>query len=244
MDLISCRAGFIAAATFGPTMTQHPPADPVYGYSRNLSGRWLLLHGYHTTSGAAEESYSIIEKALPGVLMTGGLWPGGDIAVDFPLAIIRARESGWRLADILCGQNPPHLVHIQTHSLGARIALTMLASGAVDIGDVILSAPAVDIDSLNTGGEFVDAALHCRSLTIAFSRNDRVLAVDYPLGTFGHHALGLNGPLSAVRLPANVRFVDFSRVVNAHGGYRFCTEYYQLWKSVIDASAPFGLTVV
>jgi hypothetical protein len=248
MNLISCRANFTAPAAFGPHATQGPDDGLIGhglapGYARDLQG-WLLIHGYHNTAGAAESSYSDIEQRLPGAALTGYLWPGGDIAVDFLLAVIRAREAGWRLADLLNGQKAPQGLGVQTHSLGALVILTALATGAVELGDIILSAPAVDENCLQPDGQFAQAIRYCKSLNVFYSANDPVLKGYYPLGSFGRQALGLNGPIDPSKMPANVRLFNCSRIVTGHGWYRYAPEYYAAWRSVADETAKFGLTVL
>jgi hypothetical protein len=242
MKLISCRAGFIAPASFGPHMMQSPPADPVPGYPRDLAG-WMLIPGYHTTPGGAESSFHDIEQRLPGVPMFGYLWPGGDLALDFPLSVIRSREAGWRLADVMSGQPDGLLIDGQTHSLGAGVLLRALCTGAFNMGHAILSGAAVNANSLQPGGEFAAAADHCQSLTVAYSANDPVLGRAYPLSAF-HEALGLHGPVDASHLPANVRLWDCSRIVHEHGGYRYAPEYFAAWLSIKAGWAKSGLTVL
>jgi len=109
---------------------------------------------------------------------------------------------------------------------------------------VIFSAPAIDDNSIQPGGEFEAAALHCESLNIFFSTRDPVLGGDYPLGSFGRQALGLRGPKDSTYLFPNIRVFDCSRVVSTHGGYRYAPEYYAAWKSIIDGTAKAGLTVL
>ena len=75
-----------------------------------------------------------------------------------------------------------------------------------------------------------------------YSSNDPVLRTDYPLGSFGHQALGRYGP--RLQGMSKVRAFDCSRIVPSHGGYRFVPEYYAAWRSILDGTAKPGITVL
>lgn len=236
MILISCRAG---AASFGPHVTKSGNGSQPY-YLRGVGGT-ILVHGYHTSESSAGQSYDTIRAAMPDVEMTGYLWPGGEIAIDYPLAVCRATEAGWRLRDMLNGQLGISNLDVQTHSLGARVALEALRYTGISIRHLILSAPAVNRDVLDDGGEFDSVLKNCASVNVFCSRNDPVLARDYPLGSFGGQALGMSGP---VVIRPRVRVFDCSEVVTEHGGYRYAPEYYAAWKAIRDGSAAPGRTIV
>lgn len=239
MICISCRANFSAVATFGPHCSRVGDRTTP-GYSQSLGGA-ILIHGYHNTDQAAEQSYADIAARFTATPLTGYLWPGGDIAIDFPLAVIRAREAGWRLRDMLNGCRDAGSIDIQTHSLGARVALEALKYGGVQIRHLILSAPAVDYDSLEPEGEFGAVLANCASVNVFHSSNDPVLKTDYPLGSFGRLALGSYGTV-AVR--PRLREFDCSALVQSHGGYRYCPAYFEAWKAIVDGTASPGSTVL
>ena len=243
MILISCRGNFDDGVNFGPQLA-HNGAANVPSWQAEIPASTILIHGYHSTAGAAEESYGVAEAAMPGSRMLGYLWPGGAIAIDYMLAVIRARTAGWRLRDALFTMPTGDEVDIQTHSLGARVALESLKYGGLDARHLILSAPAVDHDCFERGKEFAAAPAHCKSVNVFCSSNDPVLKTDYPLGSFGRQALGLYGPKSIEPWPVNLRVFDCSRVVHAHGGYRYAPEYFAAWRSILDGSAKPGLTVL
>ncbi len=205
------------------------------------AGPTVLVHGYDTTAGSAEQSYGVIGAALPDEKMLGYLWPGGSIAVDYPLAVVRAGEAGWRLRDALAAGGTP--LDLQTHSLGARVALEALKYSGVRARHLILSAPAVSYDCLDEFREFNAVAANCESVNVFYSRADPVLRDAYPLGTFGGQALGYNGPDGRVPSP-NVRAFDCTAVVTTHGGYRFAPQYYAAWRSILDGTAKAGVTVL
>jgi hypothetical protein len=160
MILLSCRGNFDDNVNFGATLARNGDAN-IPSWPAEIPASTVLIHGYHSTAGAAEESYGVIEKAMPASRMVGDLWPGGNLALDYMLAVLRAREAGWRLRDALMTLPSGDWVDIQTHSLGARVALEALRYGGLDVRHVILSAPAVDDDSLSPGKEFAAALDHC-----------------------------------------------------------------------------------
>ena len=241
MNLLSCRANYSDPVMFGPHVAKSPDGVLNYRYDA-ASDATLLIHGYHTDDKGAQASYETIERCMPDVKFAGYLWPGGVIAVDFPIAVIRAKSAGSRLRDVLNGATP-RVVDIQTHSLGARVSLEALKYGSgIKIRHLILSAPAVDDDSLNVGGEFESVLENCVSVNVFYSRNDPVLKKDYPLGTlFREQALGLNGP----KVPRpRLRAFDCSAVIDSHSGYRSSPAYFESWHKILDGTAEPGLTTL
>lgn len=242
MNLLSCRRNFSDPVVFGPHVCKAQDGNLSYCYDAAV-GSTILIHGYHTDEHGAQQSYETIARCMPDLRFCGYLWPGGVIAIDFPLAVIRAKDAGARLRDVLNGTVTAKPIDVQTHSLGARVALEALKYGAgIQIRHLILSAPAVDDDSLNVGGEFAGALDNCVSINVFYSRRDPVLAKDYPLGTlFREQALGLNGP----KIPrARLRAFDCSAVVDSHSGYRSAPQYFQAWRSILEGTAAPGLTTL
>lgn len=237
MIVLSCRKNFSEGVEFGPHSYRDSQGSISNRFIRTDIGETILIHGYHTSAVGAMASFETISKNIPDCL--GFLWPGGDLAIDYPLAVGRATQAGYYLRAALL-----EAVDMQTHSLGARVALEALKYGdGVSVRHLILSAPAVDHNCLLPGGEFAAVPRNCETVNIFCSRNDGVLAKDYPLGSFGGTALGLAG-CTRDNLPANVRIFDCSRLVHEHSGYRDTPEYYDAWYSILDRSAKPGLTVL
>lgn len=228
---------------FGPTLGRDGARDLVL-YPQPAGD--VYIHGFKTDLGAAEEAYGIIEKARDREA-TGYLWPGGTWAIDYMQAVGRARESGWRLRDLLATVSPfsPIRPGLQMHSLGNRVGAEALKHGGIDVGDAVFCAPAIDWDCFEPGREFANVPAHCKTINIFCSSGDDVLRVDYPFGSEGRQALGLYGPSPATWaakvMPPNMRVFDCSRFIHQHSAYRFAAEYYAAWKTITDGTAPFGL---
>ncbi len=200
----------------------------------------ILVHGYRVDFDSAVAAYARIENMAKAegldYTFIGYLWPGSVIAAGFFAAISRATKSGFQLADLIWGLNDAGCKpSVETHSLGARVALKALALGA-DVKDVILTAPAVDDGSLALNAEFYRSLAHARRVGVFYSANDPVLKGAYwwaelLLERRQVHALGLDGPEKPT--PFNVQSFDMSSQVHSHGEYRDRTETYQNWKAFI-----------
>lgn len=190
------------------------------------STQQLLIHGYNNDDNAAITSYVTLEKNLDR-LCTGLLWPGCKEFLEYPLAVQNAKLSGWRLKDLLSAlsESDRQNLTIQTHSLGARVALEAL-NHEITINRLILSAPAVNFDAFRV--EFSQVLKNVKRIDIAISSNDLVLRKDYYFGSFGGVAMGCIGP-EVSSLTPNVFVHDFSSLVSTHSGYRDLPEYYQMW---------------
>lgn len=207
MEIISIRR---SECDFGPSM------GPAITQNR------LLIHGYHSSDNDAIDSYNIIQKNLDR-LCSGLLWPGMRLYVEYPIAEKNATESGWRLKDLIKLMPPP--LTIQTHSLGARVACEAL-NYDTKIDRLILSAAAIGTDRFND--EFKNVLGNVRRIDVAFSSNDPVLRNNYPSFLHGP-AMGLVG---ANTKATNVFNHDFSKVVDSHGGYKDCQDYFKMWLGV------------
>lgn len=240
--LISCRAGFADPMHFGPHLARDGAKD-LDGYPVPVGA--ILIHGFNTDLGAAEEAYGVIEKAADREC-TGYLWPGGRWAIDYMQAVGRARECGWFFRDLLATLPPLAIVKpsVQMHSLANRVGSEALKHGGVDVDAFIMCAPAVDDDCFEPGKEFFNVPAHCKTVNVFCSSGDDVLKNDYPKGSFGRQALGLYGPRSIYPWPPNLRVFDCSRFIHQHSAYRFAPEYYAAWRTIDDGSAKFGLTVL
>ena len=201
----------------------------------------VLIHGYKSPStDQAWQSYSKIAANVADFgysSIVAVFWPGGELVVSFPFAARRADLAGARLRGLL---RAIPSADVQTHSLGARVALKALSGVGVCCRNLILSAPAVDDECLEYGEEFNGAAMSVKERVGVFhSVRDEVLRLSYPVGDLGDHdkALGWKGPERRDNLPENTYVVDCGKVVGKHGGYRDSKEYYSAWRQMVDGAA-------
>lgn len=200
----------------------------------------ILIHGYHTGYQNAMDAYSLIENKCKAVGIgdnfIGFLWPGSPIALGFFPAISRATKAGECLLELLWALNQAGCtITVETHSLGARVALQAIKLG-VPIKRLLLTAPAVDDGVLVVGGEFCRSMLFASSVAVMYSANDPVLRSDYwwaelILEHRRVHALGLDGPETPI--PINVQTFDMSNEIYAHSAYKDCDGLYSRWRNFI-----------
>lgn len=215
-------------------------------FLRQVSGKriLILIHGYRNQGDAIAKSYGKVEAELrrrgllgsgPGQYerVVGYLWPGGWARVGFPISVLRANKSGRRLRGLLeqlavVGAT----VDLQTHSLGARVALEALDRQTVRIANLHLAAPAVDNECIQQREEYQEACESCDRVYVFHSLQDSVLRVTYRIGDFPEfdEALGAKGPDEPDKLLDNTFVVDCRDVVFDHGGYRDSAEYFDYWK--------------
>ncbi len=214
----------------------------------------ILVHGYRNPIANVMNAYWKMTQKLAddGVsgpkgygLVVGFAWPGRTTRVGFFVAPPNARKAGPRLLELINAlRGVAHSVDVQTHSLGARVALTALAdSRKVFVDNLMITAPAVDRDLLEVGKDFHASLESCSRCFVYHSKNDRVLKLTYPLADIAgglKRALGLNGPRSKVKTLAetpNVYVVDCSVRVKEHSGYRKADQYYEHWKRLLSGDA-------
>lgn len=235
---ISFREGWDNPARFGPTMWQangvrqtHPPAIG--------NDRTILIHGYNNPEASAAALYQKIATARPGAYINL-YWPGESVALRFMDAIENANQSGWRLRDLIEGENCDFI----THSLGARVFSQAFNWGEGEsAGDVFMVAPAIPHDSLEN--ELAGVPYWCKTLNIFCSGGDNVLRDDFPLGSGFKKALGLHGPADIAKLKSgNIRVIDFTRLVHSHSGYFDLPEFYGIIEKCKAGTLPFGYTTV
>jgi esterase/lipase superfamily enzyme len=199
----------------------------------------VLVHGYKNSYVGAEKAYRQITDRMTGVDLpyhyTGGFyWPGSRLNLGFLAAAKRADSSGIALAQLIADlQRKGNTVSVETHSLGARVALSALRAGA-KVEHLILTAPAVDDDCLQLNGEFAEAAKNARWIAICHSPHDRVLKYAYRFSELvqrvnPRRALGLYGPVGS--LPPNA-FTIVCKDVKEHGGYKDSTAFFQNWRAI------------
>jgi esterase/lipase superfamily enzyme len=215
----------------------------------------VLVHGFHNQMGNVMNAYwEIVERMnTTGVvgpegygLVIGFTWPGMATSLGYFTAMLSAKRAAPYLLDLVNAlRGEAHTVDVQTHSLGARVALTALKNPKkVFVDNLILSAPAVDNHLLEPEQDFFPAMDSCNRCMVYHSRQDSVLGGAYPLADIAdgvHKALGRGGPRSKATTMAktpNVYVVDCtSRVKKDHSGYRKADEYFKHWKRVLSGDA-------
>lgn len=189
----------------------------------------ILIHGYRSDFYGIQHSYSSIFNRIGRNYehVIGFIWPGGWSRISFWTSGRRARASSEPLERLVMELSDKQaVVDIQTHSLGAEVAL------GVDsyVRNILLTAPAVGaMRVLDTNYQ------PCKRMVIYFSRYDPVLKVWYRVSKFGFgRALGLR-PIVRADYP-NLRFVDCSNIIHDHGGYRKSQLVMEHWERVLRGS--------
>jgi hypothetical protein len=104
------------------------------------------------------------------------------------------------------------------------------------LDNVLLTAPAVDNESLEPKKEFNESLASCRRCLVYHSLKDPVLKIAYRIGALDR-ALGYKGPehpeVIEEQCP-DVFVVDCSAIVTSHGGYRQSGEVYDQWARVLS----------
>ena len=212
----------------------------------------VLVHGYRNPIKTVETAYRQIVKTLTerGLLTRsdaglqeqyglaiGFAWPGFRTrVVGFVAARPSANRAGGYLRDLLeVLQRSARTVDVQTHSLGARVALQALSTqDTLWVDNLLITAPAVDNECLEPNEEFHEALDSCARAFVYHSRHDRVLkaysafAADRALGATGPQ----NKPVILERCP-NVYVVDCA-VVKGHSDYRKEKRYFDHWERVLN----------
>jgi esterase/lipase superfamily enzyme len=217
----SCREDFWSTRDFGPLVFSGRSLPAVDG-ARVL----IAVHGYNSRREDVERVYGELERATDREFdeVVGFCWPGGSLRLSYWPAKGRADRAA-RYLHVLCLtllEQGAREIHINAHSLGARVALRGLERvprrrGRYPVDGLYLVGAAVDDETLTErewGRRGVDA---CRRVVVAHSRRDPVLRYWYLLGDFDR-ALGSIGPEH--RPPAHVELLDVTREVTSHGGYR------------------------
>jgi len=224
-----------------------------------VAGRkWLVLvHGYRVEAARAVKAYWKVGEQLRAVGMLGAggagydeiigfLWPGGWAAIDFFLAVFRANRSAKRFEKFVISLLEARAtVDIQTHSLGARVALEGLDDRwekFIELGRVRglhLTAPAVDDETIEQGDDYDEACRACGTVYVFHSKRDSVLKRAYRIGDAPEFdvALGYHGPQHPERITPNTKVIDCQDVVAEHGGYRDADGYFAYWKQELEGSA-------
>jgi esterase/lipase superfamily enzyme len=213
----------------------------------------VLVHGFNNPIENVTKSYWELVAGLdqPGLngptgygLVVGFTWPGSRTGAGYFGGVGKAMKSAPFLRDLLNALRTTAMtVDVQTHSLGARVALKALADPKkAFVDNLMLTAPAVDNNILEPGETFADSPGSCNRCFVYFSKKDPVLAGGFWIGDILdgiHPALGLKGPRdkkTTLDKTPNVYVVDCSKRVTSHGGYRRAPQYYEHWKEVLSGA--------
>ncbi len=206
----------------------------------------VLVHGYRNPLRNVASAYKKLEtelqnRGLIGAghydLAVGFLWPGFQTVAGFFAAVPWANRSAAHFRDFMKILNShAHTVDVQTHSLGARVALQAQSfEHEIFVDNLMLTAPAVDDECPEPKTEFNSALKSCRRCIVYHSSRDPVLKVAYRIGAIDR-ALGYKGPQHPKVIDQQcpeVFVVDCSAVVSSHGGYRASSEVYDQWTQVL-----------
>ena len=259
MILISCRKDFSNSRAFSPKnvirnypflpkLDQFEELDEM-NLAQQMRGKHVLIlvHGFRNPLENVASAYQRLLKGLIDAklmgnggydLVLGFTWPGFETPIGFFPAVPFANRSGGFLRSLIeLASHNAKTVDIQTHSLGARVALQALAAGTEGFVDnLMLTAAAVDDESLEPGKEFNSALLHCRRCLVYHSDKDNTLKIGFTISSLDL-ALGLKGPEHPAVIKAkcpDVIVVNCKNVVATHGGYRSAGAYYEHWSRVLN----------
>jgi esterase/lipase superfamily enzyme len=211
----------------------------------------LLIHGYRNKRENVVGGYAMIDNQLraKGILGTGGraydevvgiAWPGGLFRISYLIAKKRASKIAdsvfARLEKVVAQAKA---VDVMTHSLGARVILKALQNADPNkklIRNLILTAPAVDDESIQEGEKFFGATQTCRDVYVLHSDADPVLSTFFKVPLLGDsdRALGERGPEKPNKVGKNVHLIDCIKIVKEHSDYRKRLELYSFIKKVLD----------
>jgi esterase/lipase superfamily enzyme len=261
---VSCRQNFASDWHFaGGNHVRDYPTTSVQRYvdldmsvlAERADGRHVLIlvHGYRNPLQNVLPAYAGLVRGLrahglltdrgdaPRVqygLVVGFLWPGFRTRA---IGFLAARPSANRSADFLRSliqtlRRSARTIDIQTHSLGARVALQALATqDSLWVDNLMLTAPAVDNEVLQPGEEFNESLDSCGRVFVYHSDRDPVLKT-YALAGLDR-ALGARGPQDKRIILAecpSVHVIDCRARVSSHGQYRKVGRYFDHWARVLD----------
>jgi esterase/lipase superfamily enzyme len=258
MILVSCRKNFDSNQFFAETnqIRRYVSLQNLEQFDTLSAGELaaevagkhvlVLVHGFRNPLPNVARSYADVEAGLARNGLAGGGaygavigfgWPGFQTAAGFFPAVPSANRSASHLRGLLriLGANAT-TVDVETHSLGARVGLQAIAfAGEVWVDNLLLTAPAVDDESLEPKQEFNGSLASCRRCLVYHSAGDPVLQLAYRVGDLDR-ALGYKGPQHRAiieRQCKDVFVVDCSNVVHSHGGYRHSDRFYEHWARVL-----------
>ena len=212
----------------------------------------ILVHGYSNPLSGVIGAYAGLQAGLDDVgllrppnygLLVGFTWPGWW-GPEFPLARHSANYAARYLLQLINALRPVvHSLDIQTHSLGARVALGALRKPEkAFVDNLLLSAPAVDNTCFQLGREFHKSLDACNRCFVYHSGRENVLRRWFPAGDFINSAcpaLGLNGPRRFQNLSkkvSNLYVIDCTACVAEHSAYRKTPAYFAHWARVLSGT--------
>jgi esterase/lipase superfamily enzyme len=261
MILVSCRRDFSDTRHFSArnvirNYPSFPKLEPFLELDRatladQMHGRHVLIlvHGFRNPLRSVATAYQRVLKGLIDndivgenayELVLGFAWPGFATALGFlPAVPFANRSAGFFRSLLELASRNARSVDVQTHSLGARVALQTLGGETkAFVDNLLLTAPAVDDEVLEPLQEF-DAALDlCRRCLVYHSERDGILRFAFRVGDAPEfdRALGWKGPqhpaIIAEKRPG-VLVIDCKKAVSSHGAYKSAPEYYAHWHRVV-----------
>lgn len=268
MYMVSCRKDFSSNLSFADANQYRNYSNPANPNTFNdidlqtildaAKGKHVLVmvHGFNNPIENVLPAYWDLVKGLndeglmgPGQygLIVGFTWPGNKFGIGYFGAVPKANKSGGYLRDFIADlQGAALSVDVQTHSLGARVALKALSDPKkAFVDNLMLTASAVDNNKLEPDKDFFKSLIAVNRCFSYHSTKDPVLGGAFWIGDILdgiHPALGLKGPRSkpiTLAQTPNLYVVDCSARINTHGGYRMSKQYYDHWKLVL-AGGPMN----
>jgi esterase/lipase superfamily enzyme len=261
MYLVSCRKGFESDQLLGSENQYRNYTNPadhsvfqamtktqilekatnqhvailVHGFNNEIPdvmrGYWRVVTQMKDTGVTGTEGYGLV---------LGFTWPGFSTKAGYFTAAINAKKAAVFLAELVNDVRAvAHTVDVQTHSLGARVALQALKNPKKTfIDNLLLSAPAVDNHLLEPDESFHSSLSSCNRCLVYHSKDDKVLKVAFLVGDVSdgiHKALGLKGPRNKTLTlkSSNLYVVDCAARVHDHSGYKDAKQYFEHWKQVL-----------
>jgi hypothetical protein len=184
---------FRAANTDGAVVPGRIVAGPGLGTEMDLRAETnltFIIHGYNVNREKGRDSLTRAAQQLtawhPGSYV-GVLWPGDhwSRALSYPFEGRDADDSAAFLVryiqDVIAHGSRLSFV---SHSLGARVLFRTVKQLRPDysIGQVVTMAPAVDDTCVASPGEYMPAVSKAERVAVLASRQDKVLALAYPVG--------------------------------------------------------------
>ena len=261
MILVSCRKGFTNSRAFadGNLIRNYPLLPRLDTFEEldegnlalQMQGKHvlILIHGFRNSLKAVGAAYQRVLDGLGAAklvrsdayeLVLGFTWPGFETALGFfPAVPFANRAAGFFRKFLELASRNARTVDVQTHSLGARVALQTLGGGTEGfIDNLMMTAAATDDEVLEPMQEFNGALKGCRRCIVYHTSRDGVLKIAFRLGDAPEfdRALGWKGPQHPQIIEAqcpDVFVVDCKAVVRSHGGYRAAASYYVHWERVL-----------
>lgn len=247
MILVSCRKNFDSDRAFADANKVEGMTDAALAARVKNKHVVVLIHGYRSALSGVRAAYNTIETGLAaeGLMsasnygeVVGFAWPSFRTRISFPAAVGYANQASEYFYDLMKLLSQAKSIDVQTHSLGARVALQGLtAQTDVKVDNLLLTAPAVDDECIEPNQEFNEPLSRMKRCYVLHSKKDSALAF-YPIMKLDL-ALGAKGPqhpdIIKTKCP-NVYTVDCLKVVkDDHSGYRKTPVYYKFWKQVLEA---------